>query len=99
MSVKEKSDFIRMNEIQKRNGDIKAFPVITNIISANAGKNNWGKIEMAIDNESVHRIMNNDVIGVLYIISRKEWTEELNTCPNSECDGGEFCIDCHTKNL
>lgn len=96
------SDLIKLNNIVQRNGDIKAFNLSTNMISANTHKGYWGKIEIAIDTESLYRLMNDDAIGVLYITTKDEWnlTKECKKeiCPNGECDG-ENCMDCHTKNI
>lgn len=70
------SDLLRLKKISDRNGDIKAFTIGSNFISANTGKHNWGDLQIAIDNESVHRLMNDDIVGVLYITTKEEWGKD-----------------------
>lgn len=70
------SDLMKLNNIVQRNGDIKAFPLANNMKSVRLGKGMWGEVTIAIDSNSVNRIMNNNVIGVLYIISKDEWEKE-----------------------
>ena len=73
------SDLLKLENIRLRNGDIKAFVLESNMTAANTGKDNWGRIEIAVDNETVHRLMNDDVIGVLYVTTKEEWEKEKNT--------------------
>lgn len=70
------SDLQKLDNIGKRNGDIKAFAVNTNMVSANKGKDPWGNITIAIDNESVHRLMNDELVGLLIFTTREEWEKE-----------------------
>jgi hypothetical protein len=70
------SDFLKLGNIAKRNGDIKAFSISTNFISSRSGKNGWGNITIAIDNESVQNLFMDDSIGILYIVSKDEWKKE-----------------------
>jgi hypothetical protein len=70
------SDFDKLNNIVKRNGDIKAFPLSSNLKSAKHGKNAWGEVSIAIDSQSVERIWANDVVGILYIVGKDEWDSE-----------------------
>ena len=70
------SDLQKLDNIGKRNGDIKAFATNTNIVSANTGKDNYGNITIAIDNESVHRLMNDELVGLLILTTREEWERE-----------------------
>ena len=44
------SDLLKLNNIAKRNGDIRMFP-LDNIKSAQTGKNGWGQITIAINKE------------------------------------------------
>jgi hypothetical protein len=71
------SDLLKLDAIGKRNGDIKAFPLSTNMKSAKFSKGPWGEITIGIDGESVQRIMNDDVIGILYIVGKDEWKQEV----------------------
>ena len=70
------SDFDKLNNIVKRNGDIKAFPLSNNLKTAKHGKNAWGEVSIAIDSQSVERIWANDVVGILYIVGKDEWNKE-----------------------
>lgn len=70
------SDLQKLDNIGKRNGNIKAFTISSNMISANTGKDNWGKIEIAIDNESVFNLFDNRLVGVLYLTTMEEWKKE-----------------------
>lgn len=72
------SDLLKLEEITRRNGDIKAFPLSNNMKSIKFSKGAWGQVTVAIDGESVQRIIDDDVIGVLYIIGRDEWERESN---------------------
>ena len=70
------SDLLKLNNIVQRNGDIKAFPLSSNMKSARHGKGPWGEVTVAIDSESVERLWGNDAIGILYIVGRDEWKKE-----------------------
>lgn len=70
------SDLLKLENIRKRNGDIKAFPLVSNIKSARHGKGTWGEVTIAIDSESVERIWGNDVVGVLYVAGKESWEKE-----------------------
>lgn len=70
------SDLIKLENIRKRNGDIRAFATSTNMIEAKSGKDGWGHIKIAINNQSVHELFNDDLIGILYLIHRDEWNKE-----------------------
>jgi hypothetical protein len=72
------SDLLKIENIRKKNGDIKAFPLSSNLKRTNHGKDVWGEVTIAIDGVSVERIWNDEVIGVLYIIGREEWEKENN---------------------
>lgn len=71
------NDFEKLNEIAKGNGGIKMFPLPGNLISANTGKENWGRVTVAVDNASIGDVLKDDVIGVLYLIKKDEW-EKVN---------------------
>lgn len=70
------NDLLKLNNIVQRNGDIKAFPLSSNMKSASHGKSPWGEITIAIDSISVDRLLINDAIGILYIVGRDEWKKE-----------------------
>ena len=71
------SDMIKLENIRKRNGDIKAFPVSSNLIEANTGKDGWGYIKIAVDNTTIQEMyINNKYTGVLYLVSHEEWRKE-----------------------
>lgn len=82
------SDLLRLEEIRKKNGDIKAFPLASNMKSARHGKGVWGEVVIAIDAESVERIWQNDVIGVLYLANKDEW-EKQKQPEQAGCSGKE----------
>jgi hypothetical protein len=70
------SDLLKIENIRKRNGDVKAFTLSNNFKRANHGKDVWGEVTIAIDSVSVERIWKDEVIGVLYIIGKEEWKKE-----------------------
>lgn len=70
------SDLLKLNNIVQRNGDIKAFPLSSNMKSARHGKGSWGEVTIAIDGVSVERLWDNDAIGILYIVGRDELEKE-----------------------
>jgi len=70
------SDLIKLNNIVERNGDIKAFTLCSNMMDFGKNKTSWGYVKIAIDRDSVNRIMSDDLIGVLYVVSREEWEKE-----------------------
>ena len=70
------SDLLKLESIRLRNGDIKAFPMGTNIKRSSIGKKGWGEVTIAIDNASVLRMATDDIVGVLYIIGRDDWEKE-----------------------
>jgi len=70
------SDLIKLNNISKRNGNIKAFTLSSNLKSAKTCGNGWGEISIAVDNSSVQDILQNEVLGVLYIVNKKDWELE-----------------------
>lgn len=70
------NDLLKLNNIVQRNGDIKAFPLSSNMKGARHGKGTWGEVTIAIDSMSVERLWSNDAIGILYIVGRDEWKKE-----------------------
>lgn len=70
------SDLLKLDEIRKRNGDIKAFPLDSNFIASKGGNGGWGEFTIAVDTTSVQRHFMGEVIGVLYIIGKDEWEKE-----------------------
>lgn len=72
-----KSDLQKLDSIVKRNGDIKAFPLASNLISSKGvGKSGWGEVTVAVDTGSVQKLFSDEAIGVLYIVSKEEWEKE-----------------------
>lgn len=80
------SDLLKLNNIAQRNGDIKAFPLSSNMKSAKHGKGSWGEITIAIDSESIKRLWSDDAIGILYIVGKDEWERECKSEPNKSED-------------
>ena len=72
------SDLLKLENIRLRNGDIKAFPISSNMKKVNMLGMGWGEIIIAIDNISASRLITreNDLLGVLYLVSRDEWENE-----------------------
>ena len=71
------NDFLTLDAIAKRNGKIKAFVVPGNLKSAlKSSKGQWGEVTIAVDNESVINLLNDNVIGILYLVTREEWEKE-----------------------
>jgi hypothetical protein len=79
------TDLLKLNNIVKRNGDIKAFPLQTNMIEAHTGKNGWGRLIIAIDNNSIVRMLDNQIIGVLFVFGKDEWEAEKTDEPQKTC--------------
>ena len=76
------SDLLKLNNIVQRNGDIKAFPILSNLIEIRLnGKGAWGQVTVAVDNATVKKIENNEAIGMLYVFSREEWEKEKGVKP------------------
>lgn len=72
------SDLIKLDNIAKRKGNIKAFTLDPNFKRGQIGKLGWGEMTIAVDNETIKDYANGDLIGVLYITSREEWEKEKN---------------------
>ena len=73
------SDLLKLEAIRKRNGDIKAFPIAHNFISADTGKNGWGNVKIAVDNETIIQMgVNQKYTGILYLVSNADWKAEQN---------------------
>jgi hypothetical protein len=71
------SDLLKLENIRKRNGDIKAYPITSNIISTETGKNGWGNVQIAVDNATISEmIINGKYTGILYLVSNDEWKKE-----------------------
>jgi hypothetical protein len=71
------SDFSTLDAISKRNGNIKGFVVPGNLKSAlKSSKGQWGEVTIAVDNESVINLLNDNVIGILCLVTREEWEKE-----------------------
>ena len=70
------SDLIKLDNISKRNGDIRACPIPGNLKSTHTGKDGWGEVTIAIDNATVSRLNNDDLFGILCLVSREEWEKE-----------------------
>jgi rubrerythrin len=70
------SDLLKLENIRKRNGDIRAFPVSSNMIEAKTRKDGWGYIKIAINNQSVFDMFADKLTGILYLVSNEEWEKE-----------------------
>jgi hypothetical protein len=70
------SDLLKLENIRLRNGDVKAFTLNTNLMEAHTGKNGWGYVKIAIDNNSVTRLALDQLVGILYLIGIDEWDKE-----------------------
>jgi hypothetical protein len=77
------SDLNMLDNIRLRNGDIKAFVLQSNLISANTGKNNWGNIKIAVYNATIYSLFQDDIVGVLYITTKREWEAEKEAEKNT----------------
>lgn len=73
---KPNTDLIKLDNIQRRNGNIKAFILPNNFVEANTGKDGWGRLTVAVDNATVADFFSDSVIGVLYVVSREDWAKE-----------------------
>jgi hypothetical protein len=78
MGRPQMSDLLKLENIRKRSGDIKAFPIPSNLIEMNTGKNGWGYIKIAVDNSSITEcVINDKYIGVFYLVNREEFKQEV----------------------
>lgn len=68
------SDLMAMDAISKKGGDIKAFPVGSNIKRCQTGADGWGEITIAVDNRTILQI--GDYVGALYLVNREEFEKE-----------------------
>lgn len=73
------SDLLKLENIRLRDGDIKAFPISHNLIEANTGKNGWGYIKIAVDNNSIGGLALEQLTGILYLVGIDEWKKEAET--------------------
>jgi hypothetical protein len=70
------SDLLKLENIRKRDGDIRGFPVPVNMMEAQTGRKGWGWIKIAINNESVQDLFADKLTGILYLVSNEEWEKE-----------------------
>ena len=70
------SDLLKLDNISKRNGDIRAFPLGSNIKAAQIGKQGWGEVTVAVNNPTVQDLFADKVIGILFIVGKDEWEKE-----------------------
>lgn len=70
------SNLLKLDNIAKRNGNIKAFTLDSNFKRGQIGKQGWGEITIAVDNQTIKDYANSELIGVLYITSKEEWEKE-----------------------
>ena len=70
------SDLLKLNNISKRDGDIRAFPLASNLKAAQTGKQGWGEVTIAVNNGTVQDLAIDNVIGILFIVGRDEWEKE-----------------------
>lgn len=73
------SDLLKLDNISKRNGDIRAFPLNSNLKAAQIGKQGWGDVTVAVNNPTVQDLATDKVIGILFIVSKDEWEKEGET--------------------
>lgn len=78
------SDLLKLDNISKRNGDIKAFPLSSNLKTGQTGRSDWGSVSIAVDNASVTGLLSERVIGILYIIGKDEWEKEEEGQSNAD---------------
>lgn len=72
------SDLIKLDNISKRNGDIRAYPISHNLKRMNIGANGWGEVVIAVDNQMIRQLMESDWVGGLFITTKEEWEKEAN---------------------
>lgn len=71
------SDLLKLENIRKRNGDIKSYPIASNMTDAQTGARGWGYIKIAVDNATINEMAINDkYTGILYLVSNDEWKKE-----------------------
>jgi len=73
------SDLLKLDNISKRNGDTRAFPLSSNLKAAQTGKQGWGDVTIAVNNGTVQDLATDKVIGILFIVSKDEWEKEGET--------------------
>jgi hypothetical protein len=71
--VDRMSDLKALENIRIKNGDIRAFPISSNMIEANTGKDGWGHIKIAINNQSVGELFTEKLTGILYLVDVDEF--------------------------
>ena len=71
------SDLIKLDNISKRNGHIRAYPINHNLKRMNIGANGWGEVVIAVDNQIVRQLMESDWVGGLFITTKEEWEKEV----------------------
>ena len=75
------NDFDRLNKISRNNGDILMFPLPNNIVTEldrltdHRENNEFEYMTIAVKKGTLERFENNEVIGAVYIISKKEWDD------------------------
>ena len=70
------SDLLKLENIRKRDGDIKAFPLASNLIRSSTRSDGWGQVVIAVDNESIGRLFADQMVGVLYLVGTDSWENE-----------------------
>lgn len=78
------SDLLKLENIRLRDGDIKAFPISHNLIEANTGKNGWGYVKIAVDNNSIGGLVLEQLTGILYLVNIEEWRKEGSAVMSEE---------------
>ena len=71
------SDLIKLDNISKRNGHIRAYPISHNLKRMNIGANGWGEVVIAVDNSMIMQLMKNESVGGLFITTKEEWEKEV----------------------
>lgn len=68
------SDLIKLDNIAKRSGDIRFYPVTSNLKRSQTGKDGFGEVVIAVDNETIMRL--DEMLGGIYLVSKREWEIE-----------------------
>jgi len=55
---------------------VKDLKITKRLLLKKSGKGQWGEVTIAVDNESVINLLNDNVIGILYLTTREEWEKE-----------------------
>ena len=80
------SKFDVLKEMSKQNKDIRLFPS-GNLKNVKTGKDGWGSVEMAIDNQTAQRIMDfSDKERIMYFFMFVDYAQFLEVQSDIEKD-------------